>query len=481
LEWYQVGIQLLFVLFKGTRAFRTKIISLSYCLGLMDDDLWLLHFFFYRYKGMQVLKMVAKTDAARKVQVFIALNESLSSSSSLQNVKADPTIAFPNTNSTGDHHHHNNNISNNNDTIGKAKLLPREIVIPSTDPLIPSKTCNVSLAYPVIFGQKPSHHNVSDLFRGHDGGLEDLKHYSEDNNHTIILDKAICEFAVTGQAFQMAHGMQQLYRCIAWWREHPNLPWVLVWKKDPRKGLNRFMTGMIQAYRDVLNVTIVQDETVEPRVTALISQTTRSVEYTHYAMRSPDDAAFLRDAILSHYQLLEDHTSGASAATTTGGCRPEKLAPVIGILDRRENRKLINVQELAGRLNDELGVPTTPVTYFEDKSFLEQLKFMSHVDILLSSHGAQLVSIPFMPRCGGIMEFFQRGYFLSYYFGSLAAMSNLTYSYLYTGWNTTLERRQARGEFRRQRARERNICLNVDAVLHGVHTMIERWKTCCDT
>jgi hypothetical protein len=427
---------------------------------------------------MQVLKMVAKTDSARKVQVSIALNESSSlSSSSPQNVQADPTIAFTNTTSTGYHHQHNNN----NDTIGQAHLLSREVVIPSTDPLIPSKTCNVSLVYPVIFGQKPSHHNVSDLFRGHGGGLEDMEQYSNKNN-SHSMDKAICEFAVTGQAFQMAHGMQQLYRCIAWWREHPNLPWVLVWKKDPRKGLNRYMTGMVEAYRDVLNVTIVQDETDEPRVTALISQTTRSVKYTHYAMRSPDDAAFLRDAILTHYQLLDDRTLAAAATTTTtGGCRPEKLAPVIGILDRRENRKLLNVHELASRLKDELGVPTTQVTYFEDKTFLEQLKFMSQVDILLSSHGAQLVSIPFMPRCGGIMEFFQRGYFLSYYFGSLAAMSNLTYSYLYTGWNTTLERRQARGEYRRQRARERNICLNVDAVLQGVHTLIERWKGCCGT
>ena len=66
-------------------------------------------------------------------------------------------------------------------------------------------------------------------------------------------------------------------------------------------------------------------------------------------------------------------------------------------------------------------------------------------------------------------------------FGSLAAMSDITYAHFYTGYNSTLERRKSnRNGQTREWARRRNMCLNLDAVIEGVRDMINKWKKCCD-
>ncbi|KAH7296349.1 hypothetical protein KP509_26G020200 [Ceratopteris richardii] len=48
--------------------------------------------------------------------------------------------------------------------------------------------------------------------------------------------------------------------------------------------------------------------------------------------------------------------------------------------------------------------------HVDDLSFCEQVEGLSHTDILISSHGAQLVNMMFMPEGGSVMEMFPRGW-----------------------------------------------------------------------
>jgi hypothetical protein len=350
---------------------------------------------------------------------------------------------------------------------------------------------------------------------------------NNNNNKTLInVTTATCQYLLEGNPFHMAHGSQQLFRCVAWWISHPNLPRFLVWPGMPKKRkktrdgglLHPYLVGMKQALVDAFHVTIVKepssilhhnnsnntDRSGEendtstawiPRVSALMTHTTLTNKYPHFAMQSPGDAAYFRDSVLDHYQLKKNRKSKAA------GCHAGKTSPIIGIIDRAKDRRILNVQELANRVSTELFFPRpssfdtdtvaaasveVEVVYFENKTFQEQLQYMSQHDLLFSSHGAQLVSIPFLPDCGGVLEFFQPSYFIPYYFGGLAAMSGLNHAYLYTGGGYPLGdvkrvQQAKRPGIRRQEVRLANICLDVDAALEGIRTMMEQWKTCCTT
>jgi hypothetical protein len=338
------------------------------------------------------------------------------------------------------------------------------------------------------------------------------------NNKTLInVTTATCQYLLEGNPFHMAHGSQQLFRCVAWWNAHPTLPRFLVWPGMPKKRKNTrdsgvlhpYLVGMKQALVDAFHVTIVKEPSSiihhhnnrnngtttawVPRVSALMTHTTLTNKYPHFAMQSPEDAAYFRDSVLDHYHLKTNRKSKAA------GCHAGKTIPIIGIIDRAKDRRLLNVQELAHRVSKELLVPrpstfdtdTTAaveveIVYFESKTFHEQLQYMSQHDLLVSSHGAQLVSIPFLPDCGGVLEFFQPSYFIPYYFGGLAAMSGLNHAYLYTGGGYPLGdvkrvQQAKRPGIRRQEVRIANICLDIDAALEGIRTMMEQWKTCCNT
>ena len=59
------------------------------------------------------------------------------------------------------------------------------------------------------------------------------------------------------------------------------------------------------------------------------------------------------------------------------------------------------------------------------------MKFFVNTDILISPHGAQLGSIPFLPDCAAILELFPQYYWIPGYYGSLAKASGHPYYHLY--------------------------------------------------
>jgi capsular polysaccharide biosynthesis protein len=64
------------------------------------------------------------------------------------------------------------------------------------------------------------------------------------------------------------------------------------------------------------------------------------------------------------------------------------------------------------------------IEYFEDKTFIEQINFFKTHNIIISSHGAQLVSIPFMKKKSLVIECCHEEYHPYYYFPGLSYTSN---------------------------------------------------------
>lgn len=66
-------------------------------------------------------------------------------------------------------------------------------------------------------------------------------------------------------------------------------------------------------------------------------------------------------------------------------------------------------------------------TVFDDLSFFDQIKFFNDHDIIISPHGAQLTSIPYMPDFSYVIEINTQEYFRPSYYGSLAQSSGKNY------------------------------------------------------
>jgi len=162
----------------------------------------------------------------------------------------------------------------------------------------------------------------------------------------------------------------------------------------------------------------------------------------------------------SHQEMLSASNSIAAKpkqSTTEDmdiACAPP---PRIGILNRVKTRTILNAQDIAKDLSDLIYVfentlagtnPTesrnftvshpVQVTYFEKKSFVEQVEYFRNIDILITGHGAALTGLPFMANdtkngksCKQVLELYGKGYGLPYYFGSLAVQSGLGHSYVY--------------------------------------------------
>ncbi len=95
----------------------------------------------------------------------------------------------------------------------------------------------------------------------------------------------------------------------------------------------------------------------------------------------------------------------------------------IGLINRENNRKLMNVEEICDEVLKKFNL-TIDVTYFEDKSFDYQIQFFRDHDIIISPHGAQLCSIPFLPDNGLLIECTHKYWHPYYYFSGLAFTCN---------------------------------------------------------
>lgn len=215
---------------------------------------------------------------------------------------------------------------------------------------------------------------------------------------------AVCEFQHNKlkSSCQVAHAMEQIYKCVAWWQFLSDRPSVLKIQRDQELCLHKkvpYASGYLDMLSDLFQVKIV-DHHDGPAVLPFMYG---------FSAHSPNDLAAIRDR---------------AVAPAPPSCHRD---PRIAVLDRRGgSRSLARPYELAEAIRSAAAADaksysntsdalhsnslTVPVMYFEGKSFDEQVNFMSSTDILISPHGAQLISMPFMPSGGAVIEFFPPDY-----------------------------------------------------------------------
>ena len=127
-----------------------------------------------------------------------------------------------------------------------------------------------------------------------------------------------------------------------------------------------------------------------------------------------------------YYNLWFPHTNVSDIAAINNffsGENTKKLA--IGLINRRINngRTILNEEEMCNKIKERFNV-VVDVIYFENISFEEQTSFFENHNVIISPHGAQLVSIPFAPNDALIVECCHEEYHPYYYFPGLSYSSN---------------------------------------------------------
>ena len=96
----------------------------------------------------------------------------------------------------------------------------------------------------------------------------------------------------------------------------------------------------------------------------------------------------------------------------------------IGLINRVINRKLVNHSDIENEIYKQFKIKVSS-TYFEDKDFDYQINFMNQHNIILSPHGAQLCSIPFLQDNSLVIEFVHDEWHPYSYFGGLSNTSDI--------------------------------------------------------
>ena len=311
--------------------------------------------------------------------------------------------------------------------------------------------------------------SFSDLFKG-----PGLVHQNSTN-------EAICEFVYDGKnTYHFAHSMQQLYRCVSWWVGNPD--------KQPVLLISNFHEAMLRWWSpyNVQFLDIMLTDALGVRLGRYSKRSRQyvvhpepiAIEKKFFRFHSPNTFDTVRDRLAAHYEL--DTQAGCHyAANNNDGRRPK-----VTILNRspQSGRHVLNTGHIQQTIEQELGLQVTVVDSMDGKSFLEQAHIMLNADILLSSHGAQLTSIPYLPRCAHVVELFPIGFFHEF-FRSLTTSAGYTHWHVYTGLDfdkeSAMDRRKERFE-----AKGLPICLPESAIRNQIiptlTKIVDEWKTCCD-
>ena len=312
-------------------------------------------------------------------------------------------------------------------------------------------------------------------------------------------DYAICEFQnMDAYNFHFPHTMQQLYRCWSWWRlrrsRFPDETPVLVFPRSTMPE-NEFLQGFVASLQERIGLEVWTpqqfhqkqqhllaslESTVQPRVpnnrldpVNIFGMQDPTLPY--YALHEEDDARVLRNTLLGRPNHADEDEDDRCVDGTT--------KPRIAILNRHSHREWLNANAIVERLQRYAAKDEIPIVFFESNTtFLEQISFFRNVDVLLSPHGAQLTGLPFMPDCGSVLEVLPAGYYLPYFFGSLALASNLRHGYIsvtQTGdWRAEAAQIMP-NQTARQRVRNQQLCPDVDVIVDSVSKLIDGWKKCC--
>ncbi|GAX16480.1 hypothetical protein FisN_19Lh060 [Fistulifera solaris] len=299
-----------------------------------------------------------------------------------------------------------------------------------------------------------------------------LEHWHDEN-----VTDATCRFLRHSKdAKHLPHIMQQIYRCFSWWLRNPEKQHYFLW--PPVKDTSPFVTGFLQTLQQVFRVEFVDTREGHSIVYPLVNYSFDAADYTGgYQVRSPGDFAYLQQTI------RERHPEWPAMAGCQGphGHLSKLPQPRITILNREvsSGRHLYNAVALKEILASQLHARVQVVDSFDGASFEQQVQTMQQTDVLISPHGAQLVSIPFLPQCAHVYEIFPQHYFVPRFYGSLTGAAGLFYHAVDTGvqnlWHDTLEQRQ--------KARAQHVCLPIESIYEtlvpALNETIHHWQHCC--
>jgi len=267
-------------------------------------------------------------------------------------------------------------------------------------------------------------------------------------------ERIVCDFdRELRLSSHMPHTMQQLYMCVSLWNGR-NIKIL----RHPPEAESSFVEGFLPLLQS-MGVDFREDEDTEA-VRPVIDDS----DYTAgYRMHAPQDATWLRQAARSHLGTVYPPQC------------PDQ--PRITILNRADGsgRHLDNTELWKSSLQPLI---VTEVPSMDGKTFAEQVQVMANSDLLISPHGAQLTSIPFLPACAMVIEIFPLGYFVPEYFGSLAVSSGHVHRFITPSRQTASSVR-----FWRRRQRGRNVCVAPQPlrqnIVPSIMEMVEEWRECC--
>lgn len=381
-----------------------------------------------------------------------------------------------------------NNIKTANAT--NTSSIPIDPVIPLEIRSWSSQQCQPIPAQliQIISPSRVARTNVSTFLEG-PGIAQLLGTRWHDNNES----DAICQFISRHDSKHFPHAMQQLYRCWSWWRYNPTRRPVLLGPSDHRGFRHTlrqdFFTQLIELLQrqpNPVQLHVVHQNATQAEIDTSFRLLARPsfVEGDNFAFHSPDDAVALRRLVAE--RLSVDRI--VSRDWTTGCPTTMKDSfPRIAILNRDERkskRSILNAENLASDLQQKSSsTGPIPIVYFEkNRSLANQVTFFQNADIVISPHGAQLTGIPFLPTCGNVVEVFPKGYYMPYYFGSLARASGIRYHAIYVSQSSEWEKENLIGmknQIARRQTRQANLCPETRSVVETITEIVEFWKECC--
>jgi len=132
------------------------------------------------------------------------------------------------------------------------------------------------------------------------------------------------------------------------------------------------------------------------RIPAEVPQTMREAGWQAW-FAGPAAARRVRDAFIATTPPRPVATIGIINRTMFNARKTRRPECELG------NRRLLNARALRLQIGRRTGIVVDEMT-FDDKSFSEQIRYCNDHDIIISPHGAQMCSIPFVPDYGVVIE-----------------------------------------------------------------------------
>eukprot|EP01013_Petalomonas_cantuscygni_P001457 TRINITY_DN1144_c0_g1_i1.p1 TRINITY_DN1144_c0_g1~~TRINITY_DN1144_c0_g1_i1.p1 ORF type:complete len:470 (+),score=67.55 TRINITY_DN1144_c0_g1_i1:217-1626(+) len=325
--------------------------------------------------------------------------------------------------------------------------------------------------------------------------------------------EAICFLArILFKTTHFPHYMESGYGCMNWWHAHPGKRRVFVVPRMLLRNVQHrntpFIRGIWKQFAETLNVTLIHapvDSSCDllKYIWTGPARFRHAVWAVHWHFRTVQTAYAFRDPVVKDlfpHRPVSSCTADATPRTlAVSAAMPARLpalpAPLVSVDDQPQRptirllirsffgrRALLNARELARRLTQSHS-PDRPIvpTRFAGMTFANQIDFFSSTDILVTTHGAELTSIPFMPRCAAVLELLPENYFMVGYYPRLGATAGLNYSWMYmsTEQASTSRNILAPSKVGRVAARESPLCAPVEDIVTLVGRYVEAWHACC--